>query len=253
MVTNLYNIRNLKSACILIAAILFSTTANAQIGLKTDLNGDDKVNISDVSNLIGLIMNRITDDAVTEGLCPDAMHPHSIDLGLPSGAKWTCCNIGAADPFKAGGYYAWAEMYTKYSYTLNNYFYYINNSMVNIPEDIESSTCDQAFILWGEDYQLPTDDFINELYDNTTNERVTINGVKGIIFSADNGNKIFLPAAGLKDGTSIQGSGYGYYWSAIRGTVAPYYASALFFRYDPPQVSSFERHCGLTIRPISWK
>ena len=27
--------------------------------------------------------------------CPDDNHPHAIDLGLPSGTKWACCNVGA--------------------------------------------------------------------------------------------------------------------------------------------------------------
>ena len=28
--------------------------------------------------------------------CPDDNHPHAIDLGLPSGTKWACCNVGAS-------------------------------------------------------------------------------------------------------------------------------------------------------------
>lgn len=27
--------------------------------------------------------------------CPDDHHPHKIDLGMPSGTKWACCNVGA--------------------------------------------------------------------------------------------------------------------------------------------------------------
>ena len=30
--------------------------------------------------------------------CPDNNHPHAIDLGLPSGTKWACCNVGATKP-----------------------------------------------------------------------------------------------------------------------------------------------------------
>ena len=39
-------------------------------------------------------------------LCPDGKHPHMIDLGLPSGTKWACCNVGADKPEAYGGYYA---------------------------------------------------------------------------------------------------------------------------------------------------
>ncbi len=41
--------------------------------------------------------------------CPDDNHPHMIDLGLPSGTKWACCNVGAAKPEEYGGYYTWGE------------------------------------------------------------------------------------------------------------------------------------------------
>lgn len=43
-------------------------------------------------------------------LCPDNKHPHAIDLGLPSGTKWNCCNIGASTPNSFGDYYAWGEV-----------------------------------------------------------------------------------------------------------------------------------------------
>ena len=38
--------------------------------------------------------------------CPDDNHPHMIDLGLPSGTKWACCNVGATKPKGDGDYYA---------------------------------------------------------------------------------------------------------------------------------------------------
>lgn len=38
-------------------------------------------------------------------LCPDGNHPHVIDLGLPSGTKWLCCNVGASKPEEYGTYH----------------------------------------------------------------------------------------------------------------------------------------------------
>ena len=35
--------------------------------------------------------------------CPDNHHPHVIDLGLPSGTLWSCCNVGADTPEGYGG------------------------------------------------------------------------------------------------------------------------------------------------------
>ena len=51
-----------------------------------------------------------------ETTCPDANHPHMIDLGLPSGTKWACCNVGASTPEGYGNYYAWGETQPKSVY-----------------------------------------------------------------------------------------------------------------------------------------
>ena len=42
--------------------------------------------------------------------CPDDNHPHWIDLGLPSGTLWQCCNEGASSPRGYGGYYEFGEV-----------------------------------------------------------------------------------------------------------------------------------------------
>lgn len=42
--------------------------------------------------------------------CPDANHPHWIDLGLPSGTLWRCCNEGASTPEAYGGYYQFGQV-----------------------------------------------------------------------------------------------------------------------------------------------
>ena len=42
--------------------------------------------------------------------CPDANHPHWIDLGLPSGTQWRCCNEGASTPEAYGGYYQFGQV-----------------------------------------------------------------------------------------------------------------------------------------------
>ena len=45
-----------------------------------------------------------------ETACPDENHPHWIDLGLPSGTKWACCNVGASAPEQYGGYYTFGQV-----------------------------------------------------------------------------------------------------------------------------------------------
>ena len=43
------------------------------------------------------------------GGCPDGKHPHMIDLGLPSGALWSCMNLGASVPSQLGVKFAWGQ------------------------------------------------------------------------------------------------------------------------------------------------
>ena len=45
-----------------------------------------------------------------ETTCPDSNHPHWIDLGLPSGTQWRCCNEGASTPEAYGGYYTFGQV-----------------------------------------------------------------------------------------------------------------------------------------------
>ncbi len=45
-----------------------------------------------------------------ETSCPDSNHPHWIDLGLPSGTQWRCCNEGASTPEAYGGYYTFGQV-----------------------------------------------------------------------------------------------------------------------------------------------
>ncbi len=54
-----------------------------------------------------------------------------IDLGLPSGLKWAMCNVGAANPWDYGDYFAWGETvgYGK-SYPSNAHNYAYGNTYV---------------------------------------------------------------------------------------------------------------------------
>lgn len=51
-----------------------------------------------------------------EHSCPDENHPHWIDLGLPSGTQWRCCNEGASTPEAYGGYYTFGQISSAPSY-----------------------------------------------------------------------------------------------------------------------------------------
>ena len=241
-------------AAIILAVISMAipSTSQAQVGLQTDLNHDSTVNISDVSYLISLLMGRATDDAVAAGICPNAMHPHVIDLGLPSGTKWTCCNIGAATPLEYGDYYSWGEMSTKTDYSQNKYCYYDSgsDSYFSLGNDIAGTNYDVATIKWGEEYAMPTRNQIKELVDNCTSKWTTIGGVKGRVFQSTNGNKIFLPAAGYRDVILFDGGSLGNYWSSTQYTYdhSAYY---LTFSSSEKDVDDDSRHYGDSVRPVA--
>lgn len=52
----------------------------------------------------------VKDAPISYSKCPDGNHPHMIDLGLPSGTKWACCNEGASTPEDYGGYYTFGQV-----------------------------------------------------------------------------------------------------------------------------------------------
>ena len=87
-----------------------------------DANGDGEIDINDVMGTVSIILEG--DNTPQAYLtCPDDNHPHMIDLGLPSGTLWACCNVGAATPQAFGGYYAWGETEEKDIYNHVTYKY----------------------------------------------------------------------------------------------------------------------------------
>ena len=130
-------------------------------------------------------------------LCPDDNHPHAIDLGLPSGIKWACCNIGTRVPCGSGGYYCWGEISTKSSYEFDNYVYRIPTTSfdcVFLGWDIAGTQYDAATANWRAPWKMPSREQFVELFHNTSMSWVTHNGVDGIQLTAKNGQAIFLPA-----------------------------------------------------------
>ena len=183
--------------------------------------------------------------------CPDDNHPHAIDLGLPSGTKWCCCNVGASTPEGYGGYYAWGETSEKSVYNEVTYKYYNgqdtdgngwidkNFSVVNIGSDIAGTQYDVARVLMGAPWRMPSYDQQLELMNNCSRQWTQQNGVNGILVTGPSGGQIFLPAAGDRwyDGLYFAGS-YGRYWSSSlysgndNGAYGLHFGSGDWYWYD---------------------
>jgi len=107
-----------------------------------------------------------------------------VDLGLPSGTLWATCNVGASKPEDFGDYLTWDKGKT-------------------------------AVAKWGDGWRMPTKEECEELQQYTRNTWTEKNGMNGRLFTAKNGNSIFLPAAGFRWGSGHGRAGFdGRYWSS---------------------------------------
>lgn len=186
--------------------------------------------------------------------CPDDHHPHMIDLGLPSGTKWACCNVGASAPEQYGSYFAWGETSPKSYFSWENYAYYNSNTggYNYIGSDIAGTSYDAATANWGSPWVMPSLDQMNELKNNCTSEWTTENGVNGSRFTGPNGASIFLPAAGYRweDDLDLAGSN-GYYWSSALDGLSTDGAWYLLFGFGGVYARNGLRHYyGLSVRPV---
>ena len=189
-----------------------------------------------------------------------------VDLGLPSGLKWATCNVGATKPEEYGGYYAWGETeekenydwstykwcngsyYTQTKYCTNGSYGTVDNKTVLDLED------DVAHVKWGGNWRMPTQAEQDELRTKCTWTWTTQNGVNGYkVTSKTNGNSIFFPAAGCRNGAYLNYSGSGGdYWSSSLFGGDSDYAYGLGFSSGCYNWSDYDRrYYGFSVRPVS--
>ena len=184
-----------------------------------------------------------------------------VDLGLPSGLKWATMNVGASSPEECGDYFAWGEVKTKDSYNLDN-----SIILKETPSKLESASIigkdgnltaqyDAASQNWGGKWRMPTKAEFDELFKNCTWTWTSIGGVNGYKVAskvAGNNNWIFLPAAGLRLGTSSDGVGsYGLYWSSTVNESTSNGAYGLGFDSSRKGTGNASRDYGHTVRPVT--
>lgn len=159
----------------------------------------------------------------------------AVDLGLPSGTKWASYNVGASNPEDYGGYYAWGETEEKEEYSASTYQYCdgTEESCHNLGNSICGTKYDVATVKWGEGWQMPSHTQFEELINNCTQTITILNGVKGVRFTASNGNSIFIPAAGEHYGTETDGENdYGDYFTGTQYPTNFSVAYGFYFGYD---------------------
>ena len=169
---------------------------------------------------------------------------NKVDLGLPSGTLWADRNVGADSPEAYGDYFAWGEVTPKSEYSWNTYKWsgnvydtqikYCTNSSFGTVDgksvlDLED---DAAYVNMGSEWRMPTNTELQELIDNCTWTWTTQNGVNGYKVTGNNGNSIFLPAAGFLTYSeySLVGSDGNYWLSTLKENYS-YLACILSFSY----------------------
>lgn len=190
-----------------------------------------------------------------------------VDLGLPSGTLWATCNVGANKPEEYGDYFAWGETQKKATYNWHTYKYangardrltkYCNKSNSGNNGFTDNLTVlqlsdDAATANWGSGWRTPSKAQWKELIDNTTHTWTTRNGVTGRLFTAKNGNSLFLPAAGDRWADELRYAGSdGYYLSSSLITDSPNYAWYLYFGSGDAYGSCvYGRFYGFSVRPV---
>lgn len=189
-----------------------------------------------------------------------------VDLGLPSGTLWATFNVGASVPEEYGDYFAWGETQPKADYNVDNYKYFNGNmkQLTKYCSDAEfgyngfTDTLtslqfmdDAASVNWGSDWCMPTLEQWKELIEYTTiTDTVISNSVRGVMVKASNGQRLFLPAAGVTYDPSNTEGIYCFYWSKTlyKGGMGP--AMAWTFANKPPHVLGNGRCYGCSVRPV---
>ena len=186
--------------------------------------------------------------------------PYPVDLGLS--VRWASHNLGAATPEYYGTYYSWADVKEKENFTWSQYAWYsgltfltkyntnpdngvVDNKKVMDPED------DPASVTLGSYWRTPTVKEIKELRTRCTWTWTDHQGIYGYEVSG-NGNTIFIPAAGYRQGIGFYSDGdEGGFWSSSIDPDDTSSALALSFNSKTLTFrTGYDRSYGLPIRAV---
>ena len=213
-----------------------------------------------------VIYDALTDNVIVTGgeeEVEEVITYEYVDLGLS--VKWATMNVGAKTEEDYGHYYMWGSITpntpdecnwanTPFNNGATSYDTTYFNSVKDtvIPNKVLAKEYDVAAQIMGGDWRMPTKDECQELYKNTTQSWVTINGVNGRKFTSktDTSKYIFIPAAGYYYNGSVSEVGaYGYIWSS---TISSPYSKARFLRFRSSTcgASTTERCYGMPVRGV---
>ncbi len=239
----------MKKTLLTLTLMCMVSISNAQT-YHLDVNGNGTIDVTDAMLIVDYILGKPLpkEGGESQFTCPDSNHPHLIDLGLPSGTKWACCNVAASTPIAYGGYFAWGETGEKNTYTSSNYTFSASDT-----HDLTAAE-DVATVKWGDNYRMPADFQLKELLNYCTWTWEKVENTMGVRVTGPNQNSIFLPAAGYKENTDNYIGSYGSYWGRTHQG-DPRYASELVVNNTSGNLitamgSSANRYSGRSVRPV---
>ncbi len=197
-----------------------------------------------------------------------------VDLGLS--VKWATMNIGATTPEGYGDYFAWGDIEPNYTeghsqddyyniwksgktgYDISSYKWYdsTNHKYTKYTDGVGYGydrkkvldlVDDVACVSWAGSWRMPTIDECDELYSCNITSTIQ-NGVNGYIVTGPNGNSIFLPAAGCRNGRELKSVGDKcYYWSS---SMTSNQSNAFYWKEYTDYQSAESRYYGLSVRAV---
>ena len=214
-----------------------------------------------------------TEDGAKKATCVVTVQTttfEAVDLGMVVDGKkilWAPFNLGATKEYEFGDYYAWGETETKSVYSWSTYKYckgsFSSLTKYNTSKaygSVDNKTVleeadDVAHVKLGGNWRMPTEAEWSWIRNNCHKEWTSDyegTGVAGLIVTGKNGNKIFLPATGIKSGNSLLNVGsWGNYWCSTLGEGGSYGAESVDFSSGGGlSRSGYERYKGLSVRPV---
>ena len=212
------------------------------------------VNSEDVTNnilnnqyTISNIVNNVSVEIEFEIVPSFGRVASMVDLGLS--VKWASWNLGASKIGDEGGLYGAGDPTGLKTSTSSDDYYYKDG------ESICGTEYDLAHVKWGDQWRMPSFSELEELKDKCTWTSGEVDGVKGSWVEGPNGNSIFLPCAGYREGKTIKDKDdnvYGFYWSGDMGASSYQhgYKDMDIFQGGVLKMDGGENYMGQSIRPV---
>lgn len=169
-----------------------------------------------------------------------------VDLGLS--VLWAKYNLGAESESESGILLGYGDLTG-----VNRSAYVVDYS----PAADISGTANDIFLQvsidgsTGKQSTTPTQAQMEELIANTTQTETMVNNVAGVRFTAANGNSIFMPYVGYRDGNAVTGAGTeGIYWSGTNYASAPDYSHTLKLSSGGAVSGMSKRSLGAALRSV---